>query len=162
MRIIVGLLIGIWVFCSCNPGIPDTLSTQKASRLIIPKGKLVSKYQLKHTLDPYNGGTYIKADTTFSPTLLFFGDGEFVEYDRYNFYEGEWSISSQKEIIHFDYQKKSTKGSAMEQDGQALYWKQDYKLVHFKDDSLILGAQGRHGIVKKLYLRTPISIKDNE
>lgn len=164
MRFITPIL-GFFLACtsgfySCTPAVPDTLSNKKASRLLIPDGASLSKYQLNYTLDPYNGGTFIKADTSFLPTLLFFNNGEFVEYDRYNFYEGEWKVNAEKDKIQFKYLRKNTKNAPEPSNPQAVYWKQEYKLIEFKSDSLVMGAQGRHGIVKMIYQRTEMSLED--
>lgn len=156
---IIGLLLGLLLAgISCTPAVPGTLSEKKAARLLIPDGSSISKYQLSYTLDPYNGGTLIKADTSFLPTLLFFNDGEFVEYDRFNFYEGEWDISTEKDSIQFRYLRKNTKSAPQPSSSQAVYWKQTYRLLEFRNDSLVIGAQGRHGIVKMVYHRSELSL----
>ncbi len=154
MRIVLPLwMLSLLALTACQSSLPHSLSHKKAANLLIPGKTSLAKYELSLTYDPYAGGTFIMADTSFEPGIFFFNNGEFVEYDSYNYYEGKWGVSKDRDSIHFIYQRKNRKGRPEGKQSQALYWDQSYKLLSFEEDSLVIGAQGRHGIVKKIYKR---------
>ncbi|MEO0897111.1 MAG: hypothetical protein AAFY71_11975 [Bacteroidota bacterium] len=152
-----GLLLIFLGLTACTPKAKGLLGKKQSANLLIDKPSSAAKYELCYMLDPYNGGTYIHADTTFNPGLFFFNNGEFVEFDRYNFYEGKWNVSSEKDLISFLYQRKNFKDRPEENSPQKVYWNQQYQLIKTTQDTLIIGARGRHGMVKKVYIKVPLT-----
>lgn len=74
--------------------------------------------------------------------------GTFIEYDSLNHYSGLWYINKTKERLKLVYQIQN--GDTVPEARQDTSFR--YQLVKLSNDSLVIGKQGRHGIVQYNYL----------
>ncbi len=160
MRLLIALiactLLCISVF-SCT-GVPRISAQQKrdAAYLMGEKGIYLKKWQLVETFDPYQGGTLISPEPQNPKHLMLFQDGDFIRYDRSNYSSGQWYLDQANDRVALTFKMENNRRiPPAERD--TLY---RYHIQHHSADSLVLGVQGRHGIVELRYREVPFNRPD--
>jgi hypothetical protein len=144
------VLLLLVVLCNgiagCVGRIP-TAQKRDAAYLMGQKSTYQKKWELVETFDPYQGGTLIPAEADNPTHLMLFQDGDFIEYDRRNYSSGHWSLDREADRMALTYQMQNNR-SIPPPERDTLY---RYQVQHHSPDSLVLGVQGRHGIVQLRY-----------
>ncbi|RMG70990.1 MAG: hypothetical protein D6722_07665 [Bacteroidetes bacterium] len=145
-KLVLGLA-WLWLM-GCGGEGRHYLTQREACDLLITQDKTFMRdWTLAQIYDPYAGGTVIQGDSLSPRHLVFFRDGHFLSYDRWNYSDGTWLVrrADQKLALIYDIQNSRRIPTA----------KQDtafrYRVSRPAADTLILGIQGRHGMVRETY-----------
>jgi len=157
MRIFVALMACTLLsvsLLSCT-GIPRLSRQQKrdAAYLMGEKRTYLKKWQLVETYDPYQGGTLIRPEVDNPTHLMLFQDGDFIRYDRRNYSSGQWALDRANDRMALTFRMQNNRRIPPAQ-RDTLY---RYQIQHRSADSLVLGVQGRHGVVELRYRKVPFS-----
>lgn len=103
-------------------------------------------WTLYRIVDPYNSGTVTTPDAP-PERLVFFRDGTFLQYDRWNHSEGRWYLQPADSRMALIYSL---------QNGQPVPTARRDSLFRYvvrcpAPDTLVLSIQGRHGMVEYFY-----------
>lgn len=134
---------------ACGGPTRDLLTQREASRLLIsPDGKeFMRDWVLAYQYDPYQGGTLIAGDSLHPRHLVFFRDGHFLAYDRWNYSDGTWCVQRDEQRLAFTYHIQN--GQRVPPEKRDTLFR--YQIQRLAGDTLVLGIQGRHGIVRETY-----------
>ena len=150
MRLLIILLGIILLGNACNETASSNMRRTKAARKVIQVRKADTlQWQLVRSIDPYNGGTITDWDTANPKFLSFLRNGTFIEKDKYGLQIGQWTVNKQGDRLRLAHTERN--GTSIPKES----WEQQfrYHLIQRTADTLILGIQGRHGILKRIYLK---------
>lgn len=155
MRVLAIFSCLFFTLIACQKRSDKALRQKQAGRFISQKQeKDTLSYRLQQIYDPYLSVPR-KAETEEKPKyLILHTSGTFLEYDAFNQNQGRWYVNKTKERLKLVYEVEN--GIEIPPTSQDSSFR--YQLVKLSQDSLVIGKQGRHGIVQYTYLLQPDSI----
>lgn len=136
--VLVGTLSG------CLGGLP-LAQRRDAAYLMSEQGRFQKRWQLIETYDPYQDGILLRPES--ARYLTFYQDGEFLEHDPANYSTGQWQLSEDRDRLALTYAMQNNRRIPTAQRDTLFR----YRIQYRSSDSLVLGVQGRHGIVQLRY-----------
>ncbi|MFK7920930.1 MAG: hypothetical protein AB8H47_03190 [Bacteroidia bacterium] len=122
---------------------------KQAARFLTQKsGEDTLRYQLMLVYDPYKDKPVMMNQPQNTSFLDLYTSGAFNEYDSINQSSGLWFINKPQDRLKLVYQIEN--GDSVPVARQDTSFR--YQLVKLSNDSLVIGKQGRHGIVQYTYL----------
>ena len=116
------------------------------------KSKLLcTKWSLIKTVDPYQGGTENVRDSSNWKTIEFTTEGIYMENDPWNKAMGLWKFNSDESKLGL--LETENNGQKFEKGDEVTDFR--WQIFELSKDQIILGIQGRHGIVKHYYKKIP-------
>ena len=159
MRYLTIIFSIIFFFIACSEKSNQPLRGTKAANLILGNNdREVVIWKLIQSRDPYMGGQVYIQDPGNPQYILMHRNGAFKEHDNVNVSFGNWYTNKEKNRLALVYYIQN--GLSVPDERQIIDYR--YEIQKVSQDSLILGIQGRHGIVKKIYINdpdAPVSIK---
>ena len=147
----------ILLLFSCSEKSNQPLRGNKAATFMLGDDSAETVvWQLINTHDPYNGGVSYPQDPANPHYILLHKNGAFKEHDNANVSFGNWYLNKNKNRLALVYYIQN--GISIPDEKQVIDYRYEVKKV--SKDSLILGIQGRHGIVTQTYISTT-SAPDN-
>lgn len=161
MRILAIICSLFFVAATCKTPAEKAFGKKKAAQILWEYAKFDTlTWKLVSIYDPYQKGTYYQTDSLNPQYLSFTRKGKFVEYDTAQYRKGRWAINQDSAGLRLSYTEID--GDEIPKDDQDTKFR--FLLNEMSLDTLVLGLQGRHGIVKRTYLRMkpiePLMIKD--
>lgn len=155
MRVLAIFSFLFLALIACQKRSDKALRQKQAARFISQKQeKDTLSYRLQQIYDPYLSVPQ-KAETKEKPKyLILHTAGTFLEYDAFNRNQGSWYVNKDKERLKLVYEVEN--GMEIPPASQDSSFR--YQLVKLSQDSLVIGKQGRHGIVQYTYLLQPDSV----
>lgn len=148
-------LVG-WICGSLIHGCGSSLSVSQkrdAAYLLGEPRTTFKHWRLMETYDPYRGGTTTTPDPHNPTYLLIRQDGEFITYNRQTYSAGTWELQREEAQLALIYCiQNNHKVDSTTQDHTPRY-----QIQYHSPDSLVLGVQGRHGIVQMRYRHESVS-----
>ena len=134
---------------SCDRSATAVKTIKAASFLLGTKDTTTTvKWRKISRFDPYNEGQ-LRSYEDYKTTLTLQGNGNYTEKDPENVTLGQYYLNKTKNAIAFV--PLEINGQSQEKtDSPPLF---RHEIVKFSADSLILEWQGRHGMVKEVYVR---------
>ncbi|MEM6345285.1 MAG: hypothetical protein AAF927_15445 [Bacteroidota bacterium] len=149
MRFLAILCLLIFTLTACQKRYDKALRQKQAAKFLTQKsGEDTLHYQLDQIFDPYMDKPRKMGKGQSLKNLALHTQGTFAEYDSLNHYSGLWFINKTKERLRLVYQVQN--GDTVPEARQDTSFR--YQLVKLSNDSLVIGKQGRHGIVQYIYL----------
>lgn len=150
MRFLAILCLLIFTLMACQKRSDKAMRHKQAARFLTQKsGEDTLRYQLMQIYDPYKEKAAIMNQAQNTSYLdLYTSSGAFSEYDSLNQSSGLWYINKLKDRLKLVYQIEN--GDSVPVARQDTSFR--YQLVKLSNDSLVIGKQGRHGIVQYTYL----------
>ena len=149
MRFLAILCLLIFTLTACQKRSDKALRQKQAAKFLTQKsGEDTLHYRLDQIFDPYMDKPRKMGKSQSLANLELHTQGTFAEYDSINRYSGLWYINKTKERIKLVYQVQN--GDTVPEARQDTSFR--YQLVKLSNDSLVIGKQGRHGIVQYTYL----------
>ncbi len=130
----------------CQPQWEEALATKKA-RDIMCKDTFVNGWVMHGYMDPYQPEVMNRPESGIPPTLVFFGDGHYLSYDTFNHTTGDWFLNNASDRLALIPTRTNGK-DLTPSDNDSLF---RYQILFRDSDSLVIGIQGRHGIVEQYY-----------
>ena len=159
MRLLIILLGIILLGNACNETASSNMRRTKAARKVIQVRKADTlQWQLVRTIDPYNGGMITDWDTANPKFLSFLRNGTFIEKDKYGSQIGQWTVNKQGDRLRLAHTERN--GTSIPKENREQLFR--YHLIQRTTDTLVLGIQGRHGILKRIYLKCGPDNPDRE
>jgi len=146
--------ISLFVLSGCTGGL-SVQQKKDAAYLMGGKGKYLKKWRLVETYDPYNGGVLTKTDKGRERYVVFFQDGDFIQYESGMYNEGQWRVKTSEDKMALLYGIQNNL-PLQPQNTDSTY---RYKILVHTADSLVIGIQGRHGIFEQRFQDEPIPVQ---
>lgn len=143
---------------------PAALPLAKATQLVLPDSTQDTiVWKLREIYDPYvetlpkGERTSPRGEKAFPDNphfLVFCRNGDFIEKDSLNYATGKWYLNSTEDRLRLSYTERN--GQVILNETSLLF---RWEIQRMANDSLVLGIQGRHGIVTHTY--TKVNSGDN-
>ncbi|MCI4669325.1 MAG: hypothetical protein MRZ79_14415 [Bacteroidia bacterium] len=113
------------------------------------KELLVGKWEWKSTIDPFDNSNKRIAEKEGEKYLLINSDGSFTEWSKEESRAGNWILNKKKTAVAFLYDDENTRNSRAS--ASLLAYEYRHRIKSIDKNGLVLGIQGRHGIVQEAY-----------
>ncbi len=134
----------------CRSGLPAALGTRAASARMLPTpADTPATWRLAQTYDPYQGGQTLRKGPVQTQYLVLGEEGVFRTFDPENHGAGRWYLHQDQDRLALVYHYQN--GQAVPETQRDTHYR--YQILEQQADTLILGIQGRHGIVRQTYVR---------
>jgi hypothetical protein len=149
MRTLAIISLLLFTAATCQEVSDKALGKRKAARVLMQfAAEDTLTWRLVQVYDPYQQNTYSPGDEGNPSFLRITRKGKFAEYDTLNYREGRWFLDTTRTKIRLAYTHENK--TKIERADRDPYFR--FQLVKLTKDSLVLGVQGRHGIVERTYL----------
>ena len=112
------------------------------------KEKLIcQKWVYEKSADPYNNGAFHFADSTNAKYIIFKSDGSYADNDNNNSALGFWKFNHDSTRLGIKYTVFNDKEVDNKEPISEFRW----IIYELTRSNMILGIQGRHGIVRYTY-----------
>lgn len=111
---------------------------------------LTQKWQFVNSIDLYNGGVWYNADSINQKFIVFNLSGEYLEYDNDNTRNGYWQLNDDSTRFGIRFSNSNSIQQSIIEPITDFRW----IIYEVDENNLIIGIQGRHGIVKYTYSAT--------
>lgn len=159
MKYLAILSLIIFIIAACHDKSTRAIRSGKAANILIGSKKVADSvtWHLSLTYDPYDGGKTYAANEENPKYLIMKRDGSFREFDNYNQSSGHWYLNKLRDKFAMVYENRNNQ----EIENQDMQFR--YQVEKNTRDTLILGIQGRHGMMQQIYTRvTPDSLTNEE
>lgn len=113
------------------------------------KELLVGKWEWKATDDPFEGSNKRVAETEGEKFLIINKDGSFVEWAKEESREGVWILNKKKTAVAFIFNDEKNRSKRVAP--SLLAYEYRHRIQKIDNGELVLGIQGRHGMVQESY-----------
>ena len=154
MRFLAILLLFTSWTVTCKDKATAPLRAKKAARIILPDKKTKYKrWVLAQMYDPYQKGYTYYGDTSNPAYLEIYRNGRFIRYQSDFISEGNWKLNRTKDKIALIYEIRN--GVEVAEDLRDNFFR--YEIANLSRDTFLLAVQGRHGMMKELWLRDTLN-----
>jgi len=117
------------------------------------KKHLIGKWKWKSTVDPFDKSNKRLAEVEGQEYLAINEDGTFIEWSKEQSKNGIWILNKKQTAIALVYGQDKKRLNKMA--SSLLTYEYRHRIKKLDQEELILGVQGRHGIVETSYKSIP-------
>jgi hypothetical protein len=134
---------------ACQSSLPASLGVRAAADEMLAPAPGSTTWRLSETFDPYQGGQTMRKGPARTQYLVLDKEGIFRSFDPENSGAGRWYLHQEKDRMALVYHYQN--GQAIPEEQRDSQYR--YQILQHQADTLVLGIQGRHGIVRQTYVR---------
>ena len=112
---------------------------------------LCQKWILIKSVDPYQKGSENVRDSVNWKSIEFFINGDYKESDPWNNVFGKWKYNDDESRLGIKVLKRNDTEISKDDAVSDFRW----RIIELDDSHVVLGIQGRHGMVKYYYKKAP-------